>query len=86
MVLTSAHKRTMPISRAGPITTDLCSLRNFSSAIGWEDQAMNRFAKTDLNSIQPKGILDRREFGVPAQPECEASLYPAEKSDRICCA
>ena len=30
------------------------------------------------NSIRPTGNLDRPEFGVPAQPERMASLYPAE--------
>jgi hypothetical protein len=33
--------------------------------------------------IRPEGNLDRPEFCLPAQPECEASLYPAEKSARI---
>jgi hypothetical protein len=34
--------------------------------------------------ICPKRDLDRGEFRVPAQPEREASLFPAEKSDRFC--
>jgi hypothetical protein len=34
------------------------------------------------NSIRPTGNLDRPVFGVPAQPECMASLYPAEQSSR----
>jgi len=31
-----------------------------------------------------KGDLDRGDFRAPAQPEREALLLPAEKSDRFC--
>jgi hypothetical protein len=37
-----------------------------------------------LHPIWPKRDLDRVEFRAPAQPEREASLFPAEKSDRFC--
>jgi len=33
--------------------------------------------------IRPKGYLDRPECCLPARSECEASLYPAEKSGGI---